>query len=406
MKIDKYILMGLLFISLSLIIFFTDILTPYIRPFTHLILMGSSKGKDILLFSIFGLLLILSQLFEYNMKFKENKTSKKIKGNNFFKKFLSNNISKIFCLENNTYLKIGLAISIATAIFSIILEVAMRYQMGISPFSTFVSLNPNVTTTGILHSHIYKSVVGTIISNALSSFSILVPTGIHTGDSLFKYVPELANIIVVILPLLFLTQLASLKNRLGPSRLFLTLTITVGLIGIFDGGLFSVPFIGGIFGTLLIYYDEDNFNYYVAKLIRNNTILNKCKEKKKIIKNAAFFSYGTLKRLIPYLFLISIILVAISVGIIGSNPEHYELNIKNNTISENQLNDGLNSYSILFIQNKDNNTLIYISPEYDEVKLLNSLINSLEGKTESFSMTWNVFSYINPNTTDLKQPTH
>ena len=96
MKIDKYMLLGLLFISLSLIIFFTDVLNPFIRPFTHLILMGSSKGKDILFFSIFGLLLILSQLFEYNMKFKENETFKKIKGNKFLKKLISSNISKIF----------------------------------------------------------------------------------------------------------------------------------------------------------------------------------------------------------------------------------------------------------------------------------------------------------------------
>ena len=403
MKIDKYILLGLLFILLSLIIFFTDFLTPVIRPVTHLILMGSSKGKDILLFSIFGLLIILSQLFEYDMKFKENKTFKKIKENKSFKKFKSSNISKIFYLENNTYLKIGLFISIATAIFSIILEIAMRYQMGISLFSTFVSLNPNITTTGILHSHIYKSVVGTLISNALSSFSVGIPSGIHTGDSLFKYVPDLANIIVVILPILFLTQLASLKDRLGPSRLFLTLTITVGLIGIFDGGLFSVPFIGGIFGVLLIYFDEDKFNYYVAKLIKNKSLLKIGEEKKKLIKNTKFFSFRTLKRLSPYLFLISMILVAISVGIGGSNTTHYELNIMNNTVSTDQLNSGLNSYSILSIQNNDNNTIIHISPEYNEVELLNSLINSLEGKTDSFSMTWNALSYINPNTINLKQ---
>ena len=389
MKIDKYILLGLLFIFLSLIIFFTDFLNPFIRPFTHLILMGSSKGKDILFFSIFGLLLILSQLFEYNIKLKENR---------FFKKITSTNISKVFKLENNTYIKISLAIIIATGILGLILELIMRYQIGISPFTTFVSLNPNATTTSILHSHVYKSVIGEAISYIFSSLSLGIPVGINTGDSLAKYVPELANIIVIILPLLFLTQLASLKNRLGPSRILLTLASTVGLIGIFDGGLFSNPYILGIYFSLIVFFDENAFNYYVAKLIKNKSLLNKCREKMDIIKSQKLLSYDSFKRFIPHLFLIIIILLGISLAMIGSSLEHYEVNVINKTVTLNQLNDSLNSYSILSIQNQDNNTLVYISPEYNGTELLNSLINSLQGKCEAYSLSWNFYSYLDPDT--------
>ena len=64
MKVNKTILVGILFIVLGCIIFLTDILNPIIRPVTYYFLMGSSKGKDIIFFGLLGLFLILSQLIK------------------------------------------------------------------------------------------------------------------------------------------------------------------------------------------------------------------------------------------------------------------------------------------------------------------------------------------------------
>ena len=389
MKIGRYALIGIIFIILAIIIFFTDVFNPFIRPFTHLFLMGSSKGKDILFFTIFGLFLILSQLFEYNTYFKDSSVLQKIK---------SCKISTIFNLSNNTYIKISLVIFVATAIFGLILELILRYQMGISPLTTFVAINPDsVATTSILHSHIYKSSIGSSISYILSSLSLGVPTGINTGDALSQYIPNIANIIIVILPILFLTQLASLKNRLGPSRLFLTFTSTCGLIGIFDGGLFSVPCGLGIYGMLIVHFNETGFDYYSTKLFRNKNISEKVKEKIEIIKSHKVLFYSTFKRFIPHLFLILLIILRISVSLIGSNPEYYEVDIMNPTATLEEIKSSLSAYSVSPIQNiqntDSNNLLISISPEYNEIELLNSLTESLDEKCSAYSMTWNFYSY-------------
>jgi hypothetical protein len=402
MKLDRYISLGILFIAIGILLFFTDFLSSFIRPFTHLFLMGSSKGKDILFFLILGLFLMLSQLFEYNSKFKENKYIRKIK---------SLKISSIFRLKNNTYLKISLIIILATSILGLILEIIIRYQLGIPTFTTFVALEPSATTTSILHSHVYKSVVGGIVSFILSNISIGIPFGVNTGDSLYQYVPELANIIIIILPILFLTQLASLKNRLAPSRLVLIFASTIGLIGIFDGGLFSIPCAGGIYGILFIYFDEAAFDYYCGKLFNNKNIMNMRKKDIKTIKLHKLKSYETFKRFIPHIFLISIILLGFSISIIGSNTDYYKIEIINqspvgdNLTNLNNLNNSLSDYSILSIQNNDNKTIIHMSPEYNEMELINSLIKSLKGKYKSFSMSWNFNSYLKSNNTNLTNTT-
>ena len=42
----------------------TDIFNPIVRPITHIFLMGSSKGKDILFFGLLGIFLILPQVIK------------------------------------------------------------------------------------------------------------------------------------------------------------------------------------------------------------------------------------------------------------------------------------------------------------------------------------------------------
>lgn len=392
MKIDKCTSLGILFIIIAMILFFTDFFSPFIRPLTHLFLMGSSKGKDILFFLVLGMLLIFSQLFEYNSKFTENEHIKKI---------LSSKIGLIFKLKNNTYLKISLILILGTSILGFILEIIMRYQMEISPFTIFVIMEPTVTTTSIIHSHIYKSVLGGIINSIISIISLEVPLGINTGDSLYQYVPQLTNIIIIILPLLFLTLLASLKNRLGPSRLLLIFASAVGLIGIFDGSLFSLPCAGGIYGILLIYFDETGFDYYTAKLFKNKYIIEKKSDDIKAVWKQKSISYEAFKRLMPHIFLISIILLGFSVSIIGSNTEHYEVKIIKQNTTINDLNNSLSNYSVISIQKQDFDTLIYIYPEYNEMELLNSLIKSLKGKANVFSMSWDFFSYLKMNNANL-----
>ncbi|WP_156314792.1 hypothetical protein [Methanobrevibacter arboriphilus] len=292
------------------------------------------------------------------------------------------------------------------------MELIIRSQMGISPFTIFIAMDPTPTTTSILHSHIYKSVIGGVIGFILSNLSLGVPIGVNTGDSLYQYVPKLANIIIIVLPILFLSQLGSMKDRLAPpSRLILIFASTIGLIGIFDGGLFSVPCAGAVYGMLLIYFDGNAFDYYTIRLFNKLHITNKDEEYIEKIRNKVNFSYKSFKRYIPpHIFLALIILTAISISIIGTNTENYEINIINQTSSLAELNNTLSDYSVISIENNNDNninvennninidnnnsnnidnnndkkTLILISPKYNEMELLNSLIKSLKNQAMHF----------------------
>lgn len=341
--------------------------------------MGSSKGKDILFFGIFGLFLILTQIIEYN-KLKENSIINKIINFRIINKFLN-----IFKLKNKSYLKFSIILFLSGGIFGLVLEIFMRHYLGIGPFTIFVAMNPEPTTTSLLHSHIYKSAIGNIISSTLT----IVPSGIHTGDSLSIYTPKIANIIIIILPLLFLSLFMSLKNRLGPSRLILTFAAAIGLIGLIDGGLFSIPYIIGIYGMLFVYFEEDPINFYLGKIFRSRYLLDKSKDGVAIIKKNKVISKTTFLRIIPYAFLLLIIILRISLAILGTNAEYYEVDIMN-PATDIDLN---NSYSVISIEKKINKTTIDISPKYNEMELLNNLTKSLKNKSSSYSMTWNFFSY-------------
>jgi|GEM_PF-460856 len=393
MKLSKFSLIGIILIILAIFIFFSNFLDYFIRPFTQIFLMGSSKGKDVLFFGIFGLFLILSQILENN-KNKDKSTTEKKFTNNQTEKSMSNNIlnlkimkkfMNLFQLKSQTYLKFSIILFLFVSVFGLILEISMRHYLGINPFTTFVAMNPDVTSTSLLHSHIYKSAIGSI-----SSFSqSIIPSGIHTGDSLSEYIPEIANFIIFILPVLFLSLTLSLKNRLVPSRLILIFAATCGLIGLIDGGLFSIPFIIGIYGMVFIYFDEARMNYYLGKIFKNKDIINKSQETIAILKKSEIQPKTNVKRIFPHVFLSLIIIFAVALAIIGTNTDYYEVQI----INPSGNIDLDNSYSIISMEKSVNQTTFHISSSYYEIELLNNLTKSLENKTNSFSMTWNFFSY-------------
>ena len=69
-KINKYIPFGIILIIFGTLLFFLSGIDQFIRPFTQPVLMGSSKGKDILFFVLFGITIILSTFWD-NVKLYE-----------------------------------------------------------------------------------------------------------------------------------------------------------------------------------------------------------------------------------------------------------------------------------------------------------------------------------------------
>lgn len=382
MKINKYIPIGILLILLGVVLFFSQGLDKFIRPFTQPILMGSSKGKDVLFFGIFGLYLILST----------------IRDNEKIDKKLELKLPKIFKRSENSYLKAVLGLSLFLGIAGLITEIYLRYSLGISIFTIFVSMKPSMTTTSLLHSHLYKSIFGNIIGSVLT----YIPSGIHTGSSLAKYTPEIINILFIGFPILFLLQILALQKRRLFSRLFLAFTMSLGIIGILDGGFFGTPCVGGIYGTLVLLYNEsilDFFSNWVCKNDRTSLRIQFYKEinnfknsLSKIKKRTAGFerkSHKYLKIALPHIILLIIILLRFSIAFYGADTSSYEVIIDNPT---NNLD--LNHYNTTEITEYKNKTVAEFSPKYNEMELLNNLGKSLKGECDSYSMTWNIYSYL------------
>ena len=89
MKVNYYRVFGLIMIIIGVVLFFPTPLEYIVRPFTQPILMGSSKGKDILFFVLFGLTLILSTICDNDkiyLKIKSLNIKDEFKNHNFYLK--------------------------------------------------------------------------------------------------------------------------------------------------------------------------------------------------------------------------------------------------------------------------------------------------------------------------------
>jgi hypothetical protein len=363
MKNYKYLFLGLIFLLVSLCLIFTDFLDPILRPITWYLLMGSSKGKDVIFFGLVGLFFILSWIFSNQIK-------------NFPK-------SKDF------YLKIAIFLTVISIVLALSSEIAIRLDLGLNIFTTFAIPTPNFTTTSLLHSHVFKSIFGDLGSSVLPNNL----HGIHTAKPIVEYIPLASRAIFIILPLLFVTFFLSLKNRLIPSKVLLIFSSTLVLIGIIDGNLFATPTIIGIYGILIVFYDETFFDYLFGFIFKNKKILDcyyirrdnyRLNRKKSPWK--AYF-----KRSLPHLILLLIIFLRINLSIVGANEDHYALDLIGADI--NNLNSSLSDISVQSISYEDNKVKILINPGYNESDLLNKLANLLSNKCKAFSLSWNVYSY-------------
>ena len=183
MKLNKTILAGIIFIMLAGVIFLTDILNPIIRPATYLFLMGSSKGKDIIFFGLLGLFLIFSQVIKKD-------------------------------IDTTKYLKISIGIGSVLLISGIILEVIFRLQMGIGLNTVFCSMTNGMSSTSILHTHLLKSILGAVLSQIMGPF---IQSDINTGVGLYAYLPGFAFLVVLLIPILFITIVLAMQKRPWPT---------------------------------------------------------------------------------------------------------------------------------------------------------------------------------------------
>ena len=359
MKINKTILVGFLFIIIAGVLFISNILNPIVHPITHLFLMGSSKGKDIIFFGLMGFFLISTQFF------------------------------KDFKIDSDKYLKITLILGSVTLISGILLEILFRYQMGIGLNTIFMTMGKSISSTSILHTHLLKSIFGEIITILMGPF---IESEINTGVGLYQYIPQLAKLIIILLPITFATLLLALRNKRFIQTFLLSFFGCCLLIGALDGGLFSTPAITGICGVFLMLRNGECIEQivdYIAGIDKN--ICDRCK----IIppfKNKKNLIVVLIKRYLPYIAAALIILLRFSIAVIGANTDYYEVDVVNPAD-----NIELNAFPIENVTHNENKTVYIMNSDYNEMKLLNDLKIQLNDSCDYYTVSWNIFSYLEPD---------
>ena len=323
-------------ILFAIFIYATNLLDHVILSITYPFLEGSSEGKSVILFGVMGSLLLFYRLFQQDG-------------------VIANKISKIVPIlnfESQKYLKITIIVIFITYLFGMFLEIWIRAKFGVSPFTTFISFNPAASSTSITHSHILKSILGTFIE----FLGIHVPSQINTGVSLSQYFSPVVFAIFIAFPIVYLTGLISLSNREGIYKIILAFGLTISLIGMLDGGMFSTPALLGLLILLSVYFIKKPFSpKYLAK---------------------------------PILIVIFLIILRVSIGLIGTNTDFHEITVINPSDSIN-----LNGYDVLSVEKHENKLIIKVPGNTNDKVLLLKLIHDLNGKCSGFFLSWNIYSY-------------
>lgn len=360
MKVNKTILIGIIFIFLACLIFITDSLNPIIRPVTYLFLMGSSKGKDIIFFGLLGMFLILSQLFKRE-------------------------------IDTTKYLVVSIIIGAVLLISGILLEVIFRIQLGIALNTVFCSMTNGMSSTSILHTHLLKAILGEVLSKIMGPF---IQSNINTGVGLYAYVPSFAFLVVLLIPVLFITIVLALQKRPWFTNYLLAFFSSCLLIGIIDGGMFATPSYIGLFGLYLIYRNGYYLNLIMGKLLKDEKLLKQNELIQPVYRNRGFKEARYLfNRFLIWFVVIAVIFLRFTIAFAGAEPDYYTVDIVNP--SEDIDLGNMSIEAINYDNNTDLNKITYhFDPNYNEMELINDLKVPLNNSCEYYTVSWNIYSYI------------
>ncbi len=326
-------------ILFSVMVFSTKFLDSIILNITYIFLEGSSEGKSVLLFGIMGSMLLLYPLFNNNGRIMQKISSLSPANGN-----------------GNMYLKLAIIIVLLTYLIGILIEIIFRMKLGVSILTTFVAMDPSPASTSITHSHVFKSVLGDLISLV----GVYVPGNIHTGTALIQYTSPLSLIVLITFPLTYLLGLISMNNRKNRYKVILAFAITTSLIGMLDGGLFSTPALVGLSGLLGIYAIKQPFS--ARDLLK------------------------------PSFVIVLLIVLRVFIGIIGTNTEYHEITFLDETSPIN-----LSGYTVISINSVDNKTTIRISSDRSDKTILTDMVQRSDGKVSGIILSWNIFSWVSKN---------
>ena len=335
MKIDRMGLIGIILILLGVLVYLFSPLGQIIMILTWPLLSGSSEGKAVLFLVLMGSLLLLNTLIIHSRLLEPWELR----------------ISS-FSPDGKRFLKWALFIILATYIAGILIELIIRAKYGVSFLTIFVSLNPNPTTTSPMHSHVFKAVLGHLVG----SWGGLIPSQIHTGSSLYQQVVPWAYLILITLPLAYLAGLFSIDRQRDVFKVIMVFALSLTLIGMIDGGMFSQPAMIGLAGLFILYFIREPFQ--ARQLV------------------------------LPMAIILLLVLSGLGLELAGNNSSYHELKVINQTEPAD-----LSGYQVLSMEKQQNMTIVRIKTQGSDKSTLKSLFATYGGKAEGFFMSWNFFSY-------------
>lgn len=334
MRVNKLRLTGILLIILGLTFLKTNFMSKTVTTVLWPILEGSSEGKAVILLVTIGSLLILSSF----------STSNKWINRKFFSEKWA---------DGRRYLLISILTIFSTCIVGLLTEVWIRLKFGVSIFTIFISMDPVPSTTSLMHSHVFKSVIG----YAVSLLGKTAPHNINTGVSLIQYTAPFAFLVVFTLPLVYITGLLAMNGMRDLYKVVTSFAITVAIIGTIDGGMFSQPLLIGLGLLLCVYFAENSFS------------------PKKFIKPAALIG------------MIVLAWTAIEIG--GTNTAYHQL-----TVMDQSGTVDMTNYNVSNIQKQGNETIYIMNPPKSDRNTIKNLFKDFNGKATAMFMTWNFYSYL------------
>ena len=360
MKVNKTILLGFIFILLAGVIFASDILNPIIRPITHLFLMGSSKGKDIIFFGLLGLFLILSQVIEIE-------------------------------IDATKYLKYSIIVGSVLLILGIVLEIVFRLQMGIGLNTVFCSMSNTMSSTSILHTHLLKSILGEVLTKIIGPF---IQSDINTGVGLYSYVPSIGFLVILLIPVLFITLVLAIQKRPWFTTLLIAFFSSCLLIGSVDGGLWATPSLVGILGLFLVYRNGYYLNHIVGTVFKDENLIKQNESIQPPYRKEGLSKIRyLLNRFLPYIIVILIVALRFTVALAGAEPDYYTVEVVNANDTVDLGNISIET--IDYDANTDvNKTIFKVEPTYNEMELINDLKVPLNNSCDYYTVSWNAYSYL------------
>lgn len=245
------------------------------------------------------------------------------------------------------------------AVIGLLIEVHIRQQFGVSIFTILTSMDPNTSTTSIMHSHAYKSVLGYLSYN-------FVPMHVNTGVSILKFVWPYALIIIPIWICSYILGVIGLSDMKDSYRMIGIIALSITLIGIFDGGMFSQPFLIGLFLLISLYFANGRIGI------------------KYLVKPVVIMGY--------------VLLVAMIIEVGGSDITQHTLTVVNQTQPVD-----MTEYNVTHVEVHGDCITYTLNCSTPDKQLIRDVFASFKGKCDVTFMSWNFYSYLDNPTMRMRQ---